>query len=144
VGLTVRHTHADLIRAVLEGITFNLRVILEAFGRQGAGIEALRVIGGGARSEIWNSIMADVFGVPVLRLSLPEEATTMGAAVAGGIGVGIWKDFSKVDEMVRVERDTRPDQQRHRFYTELYEIFNQIYAALDRASIFHKLAAVGS
>jgi len=144
VGLTIRHRHADLLRAILEGITFNLRVILEAFSQQGAPIEALRVIGGGARSTEWNGIMADIFGVPVLRLALLEEATSMGAAVAGGVGVGIWKDFSQVDEMVRVESETRPDEQRQLLYTKLYGIFNETYSALDRASIFDQLASLDS
>ncbi|HZB97284.1 MAG TPA: xylulokinase [Candidatus Sulfotelmatobacter sp.] len=142
VGLTIRHTPADLLRAVLEGITFNLRVILEAFLRQGARIEALRVIGGGARGAEWNAIMADIFGLPVLRLRLLEEATSMGAAVAGGIGVGLWKSFGQVDEMVEVASEARPDAQRHRLYDELYSIFNDIYEALDSASVFERLARV--
>jgi len=140
IGLTVRHRHADLLRAVLEGVTYNLRVILDAFMAQGAGIEALRVIGGGARGAVWNRIMADVFGLPVLRLSLLEEATSMGAAVAGGIGVGIWPDFSQVDRMVRVESATEPDEERRALYQTLYETFNRVYAALDDASVFDTLA----
>jgi xylulokinase len=88
--------------------------------------------------------MADIFGVPVLRLALLEEATSMGAAVAGGVGVGIWKDFSQVDEMVRVEGETRPDEQRQLLYTKLYGIFNETYSALDRASIFDQLASLDS
>ncbi len=141
VGLTIRHKHADMLRAVLEGITFNLRVILEAFRGQGTSIEALRVIGGGARGAIWNEIMADIFGLPVLRLSLLEEATSMGAAVAGGVGVGLWKDFSQVEQMIQIEREALPDPRHRHLYDELYGIFNQIYSALDGAAIFSKLAA---
>jgi xylulokinase len=102
IGLTGRHRQPDLLRAVLEGITLNLRVILQAFARQGAAIDSLRAIGGGARGAAWNQIMADIFGIPVQRLALLQEATSMGAGVAGGIGVDIWKDFSKVVEMVEV------------------------------------------
>ena len=109
VGLTIRHRQPDLLHAVLEGVTFNLRVILEAFQAQGTTIEALRVIGGGARGAVWNQIMADIYGLPVHRLSLLEEATSMGAAVAGGIGVGLWKDFSQVERMIQIERETRPE-----------------------------------
>jgi xylulokinase len=126
----------------MEGITLNLRVILEAFRRQGARVEALRVIGGGARSSEWNAIMADIFGLPVLRLALLEEATSMGAAVAGGVGVGIWKDFSQVDTMVAVQSESRPDPQRHEFYSEVYDIFNDLYDVLDRGSIFERLTAL--
>ena len=144
VGLTVRHRRADLLRAVLEGVTLNLKVILEAFQRQGAAIEALRVIGGGAQSSVWNQIMADIFGVPVLRLALPSEATSMGAAVAGGVGVGIWKDFSQVDHMVQVASRTEPDKRREALYGKLYEIFNESYRCLDSAGIFDRLSSVDS
>ena len=64
IGLTVRHTHADMLRAVLEGVTMNLRVILDAYRDQGARIDAMRVIGGGARGRFWNRLMADIYGVP--------------------------------------------------------------------------------
>jgi len=142
VGLTIRHRQPDMLRAVLEGIAFNLRVILEAFRAQGAVIDALRVIGGGARGAVWNQIMADIYGLPVLRLSLLEEATSMGAAVAGGVGVGLWKDFSHVEQMIQIEREMRPDPRRQPLYDELYRIFNEVYSALDGAAIFSKLAAL--
>jgi xylulokinase len=142
IGLTNRHGRPDLFRAVLEGVTLNLRVILEAFTRQGAAIESLRVIGGGARSAVWNQIMADVFGIPVHRLALLEEATSMGAAVAGGVGVGIWKDFSKVDDMVQIASETEPRAELRGLYDELSAIFEDAYAALEGSSVFRRLAAV--
>jgi xylulokinase len=142
VGLTMRHGHADLLRAVLEGITFNLRIILEAFLRQGASIQALRVIGGGAHSTVWNQIMADIFGIAVQRLSVLEEATSMGAAVAGGIGVGIWKDFSQVDRMVVIAHESSPNEERRRLYDDMYDVFNESYTALEAGSIFHRLASL--
>ena len=142
IGLTNRHRRPDLLRAVLEGVTMNLRIILEAFRRQGAAIESLRVIGGGARSAAWNQIMADVFGIPVNRLSLIEEATSMGAAAAGGVGVGIWKDFSKVDEMVQIASEAKPRAELRALYDELSGIFEEAYAALEGASLFRRLAAV--
>jgi xylulokinase len=142
IGLTNRHRRPDLLRAVLEGVALNLRVIMEAFTRQGAAIESLRVIGGGARSAVWNQIMADVFGIPVHRLALLEEATSMGAAVAGGVGVGIWKDFSKVDEMVQIASEAEPRAELRGLYDELSAIFDEAYAALDGSSVFRRLAGI--
>lgn len=141
VGLTIRHRHDDLLRAVMEGITFNLCVILDAFRRQGAAIDAIRLIGGGARGAAWNGIMADIFGVPVQRLTLLEEATSMGAAVAGGIGVGIWRDFSQAERMVSVEREICPQAERRQMYAELYDIFNNAYRVLEQGSIFDRIAS---
>lgn len=142
IGLTIRHRHADLLRAVLEGITFNLRVILEAFSRQGAQIASLRLIGGGAASAVWNTIMADIFGLPVQRLTLLEEATSMGAAVAGGIGVGLWPGFSQVDRMIGIAGETRPNPARLDLYNDLYTAFNRSYAALEAEGIFSILAGL--
>jgi xylulokinase len=142
VGLTIRHRQPDLLRAVLEGITLNLRVILEAFTRQGAVIESLRVIGGGARGAVWNQIMADVFGIRVERPALLEEATSMGAAVVGGVGVALWKDFSQVDRMVEIVSESRPRHEPALLYDELYAIFEETYAALEDADIFRRLGAI--
>jgi xylulokinase len=142
IGLTNRHRRPDLLRAVLEGVTLNLHIILEAFTRQGAAIESLRVIGGGARSAVWNQIMADVFGIPVHRLALLEEATSMGAAAAGGVGVGIWKDFSKVDEMVQIASEAEPRPELRALYDDLARIFDDAYAALEGSSVFRRLAAI--
>ncbi|MCA9902215.1 MAG: xylulokinase [Anaerolineae bacterium] len=138
IGLTIRHTRADMIRAVLEGVTFNLRVILEAFTAQGVAIDAMRLIGGGARSRFWNQIMADIFGMPVQRLSILEEATSMGAALAGGVGVGLYPDFSMIEQMNQIADVIDPMPGAQAAYDRLYPVFNAAYDAL--APIYEMLA----
>ncbi len=130
IGLTIRHTRADVIRAVLEGVTMNLRVIKDAFTAQGARIEAMRVIGGGARGRFWNRIMADIYGVPVHRLAILEEATSMGAALAGGVGVGLYPDFSMIETMNRVVEVIEPDAAAQAVYERAFPIFEAAYQAL--------------
>jgi xylulokinase len=130
IGLTIRHTRRDMVRAVLEGITFNLRVILDCFRKQGAQIDAMRVIGGGARGRFWNRIMADIYGMPVHRMSILEEATSMGAAVAGGVGVGIYKDFSIIAQMNHIAETIQPDPAAQAQYERIYPIFEATYNAL--------------
>jgi xylulokinase len=130
LGLTIRHTRADMIRAVLEGVTMNLRVILDAFRSQGAQIQAMRLIGGGARGRFWNRMMADVYGVPVQRLAILEEATSMGAALAGGVGVGLYPDFSMIETMNQVSEIFEPDPAAQAAYEEIYPIFEAAYHAL--------------
>jgi xylulokinase len=130
VGLTIRHTRADMLRAVLEGVTMNLRIILDAFRAQGAAIEAMRVIGGGARTRFWNQIMADLYGVPVQRLALLEEATSMGAALAGGVAVGLYPDFEMALQMNPVVEEIEPNADAQCVYEALYPIFRDSYAAL--------------
>ncbi|MGC9347291.1 MAG: xylulokinase [Anaerolineae bacterium] len=140
VGLTIRHTRADLIRAVLEGVSMNLCTILDAFRAQGAEVDAMRLIGGGARGRLWNQIMADIYGVPVQRLAVLEEATSMGAALAGGVGVGLYPDFSMAMEMNPVVETIEPNPEAQRVYTDLYPIFQETYTAL--APVYDHLAAV--
>ncbi len=140
IGLTIRHTRADMIRAVLEGVTMNLRVILDAFRSQGTQIEAMRVIGGGARGRFWNRIMANVYGMPVHRLSIVEEATSMGAALAGGIGVGLYPDFGMIEKMNQTAEIIEPDPSAREAYEKIYPIFEAAYQAL--VPVFDMIAEV--
>lgn len=140
IGLTIRHTRADILRAVLEGVTMNLRVILDTFTSQGAQIEAMRVIGGGARGRFWNQMMADIYGLPVQRLAILEEATSMGAALAGGVGVGLYPDFSMAEQMnPRVEIFT-PDLTAQTAYEKIYPVFEAAYQAL--VPVYEAMAGV--
>ena len=129
IGLTVRHTRADMIRAVLEGITMNLNVILEIVGA--SGIDSMRVIGGGARGRFWNQLMADVYGVPVQRLRTLEEATSMGAALAGGIGVGLYEGFEMAEHMNPIEETFTPNLEARARYAKLQPIWDAAYHALE-------------
>ena len=74
IGLTLAHKKEHLIRSVLEGMAFNLKIILDAFEEQGARIEEVRVIGGGARGRLLRQIMADVYGRKIL-ISLISRLT---------------------------------------------------------------------
>jgi xylulokinase len=130
IGLTIRHTRADMMRAVLEGITMNLRVILDAFRAQGAQIEAMRLIGGGAQGRFWNQLMADLYGLPVHRLAILEEATSMGAALTGGVGVGLYPDFSLGERMNPVAEVIEPNPTAQAAYEQLYPVFEAAYQAL--------------
>lgn len=130
IGLTIRHNRADMIRAVLEGVTMNLRVILDAFTSQGARIRAMRVIGGGARGRFWSQMMANLYGMPVHRLAILEEATSMGAALAGGVGVGLYPDFSMSETMNPVREVIEPDPATQAAYEQIYPVFEAAYQAL--------------
>jgi xylulokinase len=141
IGLTVRHSRNDMIRAVLEGVTFNLRVILDAFRAQGAHMDAIRVIGGGASGRFWNQIMANIYGIPVQRLAILEEATSMGAALIGGIGVGLYPDFSMAEHMNAVAQTFTPDPPAMAVYEHIYPIFDAAYHAL--VPIYDQIAEAG-
>ena len=130
IGLTQTHRREDMIRAVLEGVGFNLRIILDAFVRQGIGIPTIRVIGGGAKGALWRQILADIFDRPVLKLDLLEEATSLGAAIAGGIGVGLFHDFKVAQKIVRISEVHYPDSKVRDVYEREYDIFQETYRSL--------------
>ena len=87
VGLSMTHGRAEVARATLEGVALHLRLILDALRGQGAQVRAMRLIGGGAKSALWRQIFADALNLPILLPALTAEATSLGAAIAGGIGV---------------------------------------------------------
>jgi xylulokinase len=130
IGLTITHTRAHMARAVLEGVAFNLRIILDAFRRQGAQIAEMRVVGGGAKGRLWRQIMADIYGLPVLRPRLLDEATSLGAAVAGGVGVGLFREFGVAEQLVDIVQVHRPDRASQERYERLYRTFCSAYEAL--------------
>lgn len=130
IGLTLRHTRADLIRATLEGITLNLRLILDTYREAGAAIHEMRAIGGGAKGRFWRQMMADVYGLPVLCPRQLEEATALGAAIIGGVGVGLFPGFAVVDQFIEIVDRHLPDPQAHAVYQRLLPIFRDAYTAL--------------
>jgi xylulokinase len=130
IGLTIRHTRADMIRAVLEGVSLNLRAILRSLQDKGAHIESMRLIGGGARGRFWNQMLASVCGMPIQRLSILEEATSMGAALAGGVGVGLYPDFSMSEKMNPTAETIHPEPVEKETYDRLAPIFEAAYFSL--------------
>jgi xylulokinase len=130
-GLAMAHDRAEMTRAVLEGVAFNLKLILNAFLEQGIEIQAMRLIGGGARSALWRQILADVYNLPILRPALLAEATSLGAAIAGGIGVGIFADYSVAYELVELDEAEQPKTAHVERYAVLFDVFQRIYAALE-------------
>ncbi|MHB1293697.1 MAG: xylulokinase [Anaerolineae bacterium] len=142
VGLSMTHGRAEMARAALEGVAFNLRIILDAFRQQGAPIQALRLIGGGARSAVWRQILADVFNLPILRPKLLAEATSLGAAVAGGVGVGLFADYGVAARLVEVTPGEEPNAGAAARYDALYEVFQQVYQQL--APVYERIAALES
>lgn len=139
VGLTPRHTRAHIIRSVLEGITFNLRTILDAF-REQVNIEAMRIIGGGAKGLLWRQIMADIYGIPIQLPRHLDEATSLGAAVAGGVGVGLFENVGVAKDLVQIIDVTHPRFELGDLYDELYSAFRRTYETL--IPVFDQLTAI--
>ncbi|MFC6356495.1 xylulokinase [Luethyella okanaganae] len=130
VGIERHHGRAHMTRAVLEGVAFNLLTCIQAFRDAGASIDRVDAIGGGAASAVWLQIMADVWGVPVRRRSVVEEANSLGAAVTGAVGLGFVDGFSAARDLSTVTAEFTPDASRHAAYGKRHVAFSDAYDRL--------------
>ena len=109
----------------------NLRTGLEAFEEMGARIETVDAIGGGAASDTWLQILADVWGKEVRRRSLVDEANALGAAVVGGVGAGVLPGFDVAPGFSHVGAAFTPDPARHERLNGRYAQFLDAYQRLE-------------
>ncbi len=144
LGLTLATDKNTLTRAVLEGICLEIRWMLEAAQRLGTNIEEVRIWGGAAKSDLWNQIAADVYGVPAAVTAVPE-AGLVGAAICAGVGVGIYENAQEgARSMVRVERRYEPDPKLSARYDEMFDIYKTAYKALVEAGVYERMAVLES
>ncbi len=139
IGLKMTSTKEDILRSVLEGVGYNLRVILEIFCNYTA-VNEVTVIGGGAKGRVWLQILADIWQKPVLIPEFMEEATSMGAAVCGGIGIGAFSDFKVINKFNKVKSEILPRTEYLEVYNKLFHIFNETYEALE--PIYNKISSL--
>ena len=107
----------------------NLNVILSIF-RKERDFKDLIVIGGGAKGDIWLQILADIFNLDIVKPNYLEEATSMGAAITGGVGVGEFKDFSAIHKFLKPESKVSPIPEHVEEYKKMIPIFDHAYDAL--------------
>ena len=133
-GLAMNHGRAELARAVIEGCAFALRDVLGRMDALGLSGEEIRVVGGGARSELWLQIKADVTG-RLVQPVLSAEPTAAGAAILAGIAAGAFADAADaVARMVRLSpRCYRPDPQTADVYAERYAQYRALYDGVEGA-----------
>lgn len=129
VGLSVTTTRGDMARAVLEGVGMNLKIILDILARASS-FEEVRLIGGGVQGDLWQQILADIWQKPLLLPDRPQEATSMGAAVCAGVGIGAFHDFTAVHRFNRVAGTVVPDPSKAPLYRALQAAFDQAYEGL--------------
>ena len=130
-GLTIRHTKAHMTRSVMEGVTFGLRDSLELLHAVGVRAREVRASGGGARSELWRQIMADVFRTTVYTVNVTQGAA-YGAALLAGVGAGIHASVGEASsKAVTVAGRASPSKAAER-YEDVYLRYRALYPALVR------------
>ena len=132
IGITAKHTRADLIRSLLEGVSYSQKDCLDIVEQLGVAVDRVRVSGGGARSRFWRQMLADVFANPVVSLAT-EEGSAYGAALLALVGTG---EYSNVEEVCRAavrEVDCLPPQpEAAKVYAAGHAAYQSLYPALRR------------
>jgi xylulokinase len=134
IGLTLRHSKAHLVRAVLEGVAYGLQDSLELLRRTGVSdLEQVRVSGGGARSPLWRQILADILGIELVTVNVTEGAA-YGAALLAAVGAGIYTSVEEACETtVHILEQTSPLEEHQPLYDHYYAIYRSLYGALKPA-----------
>lgn len=129
-GLDFSKTKGHMVRACMEGVAFSLRHNLEVAEKAGAQVKVLRAMGGSANSLLWTQIKADITGKDVV-VPASDTASTLGAAILAGVGVGFYKDYEEaVSLTVKETRRHQPDPSRKEVYDKAYRTYRELYDSL--------------
>jgi xylulokinase len=130
IGLTAKHTRADLIRALIEGVAYSQKDGLDLVTALGVNVTSLRASGGGARNRVWRQILADVFRKPVVTVASTEGAA-LGAAILAMVAT---REFASVREacsaIVRDQETLDPGAEAMKIYAAGHPIYQSLYPAL--------------
>ena len=141
MGLAMSHTKGHLARAVMEGVAYHLRWIVESLEGIGLRVESANAIGGGATSPLWMRIISDVTGRPLRLVEHPQEAGATGAALAVAVGMGIYPNMEAVDALIPIASVVEPDDRAAPHYDGLYREYRELYTAL--APLYQRLYRLG-
>jgi xylulokinase len=142
IGLTARTRRRDMIRSLLEGVTFGMRDALEIMHEMNIPVSQVRASGGGARSKFWRQLQADIYQTPLIQTNA-AEGPAYGVALLAGVGTGI---FSSVEEACRacIKQTARlaPNDKNVSLYDRSYAIYRKLYPDLkDR---FGEMSSLGA
>ena len=127
VGLTASHTRAHVVRALMEGVAFSLRDTFEIFKEMNVPVGEIRLGGGGARSNLWRQIQADIYGREVSTVTA-EEGAAYGAAILAGVGAGAWHSVDEAcDSVVRVKCEVDPVPNALAVLEQQYQRYRRVY-----------------
>jgi len=139
-GVGLYHTRQDMIRALLEGCSHEMKMVVDAFQTDiDGGITDFRITGGGSKSDGFVQIMTDIIGMPA-KVTRERECTVLGAAILGACGSGFFNSIDEaVDAMVAVEASFEPNMKVRDLYDDHHAIYRGLYDALAKAGQYQNL-----
>ena len=128
-GLSLGTTRDEMTRAVMEGVTFSLKQVVELMSAD-IKPEKVYLSGGGAASELWKQMAADIFELPVYTMSAAKEGGAYGAVLVAGVGAGVWKDLGEAIQVLREdEKFYTPNPETRDAYRKAYGLYKMLYPA---------------
>ena len=137
LGLRLDTTKGEITRAILEGLTYEMRMCVELLTQAGGNIKILRATGGGAKSDYWLQIKADIMGIPVA-VPAVSEAGCLGCAILSGSATGVYTSIQEAAlSLARIKKTFEPNAGNHRLYTDRFELYKEMYPRL--LDVFHRM-----
>jgi len=136
-GIRNYHTHAHFIRAILEGVGMSLRTIFDNFKEDGYTVNKICLGGGGAKSELWTQIIADILNIDI---NIPEceEASCLGSAIMAALGLGFFNSLDDaVKNMVEIKRTFFPIESNTKIYDDVYMLYEKLHHSLQEYYRIH-------
>ena len=141
IGLSLSHTRNHIIRSVLEGITLEIRGLLDSIRETGAPIEEIRLVGGGSKNPHWNQIHADILNSPINVLE-NSEAALVGAAMCGAVAIKEYADLSEASaKFVKTKEVIKPRKAYRTLYDTAFHNYQNIFQLLIKNQIYQDLSA---
>lgn len=136
-NLNLETTKAELIRAVMEGVSYHLRWFIETQDKKVETSDIVRFAGGGARSDVICQILSDVLGRQIEVPYQPHNVGAAGAAVVTAVGLGVVKDIQSAKSLIAIEKTFKPDMKKHEVYNKYYSVYTKLYKT--NKKLFHEL-----
>lgn len=129
-GLSAIHTKADMLRSVMEGVSYSLCDCQQILREMKVNTQAMMACGGGAKSAVWRQMLADMYGCPVQTIRA-KEGPALGAAILAGVGAGVFPDVvSACEHLIEPDEICRPDAAAHAYYEKGHKLYQKLYTAL--------------
>ena len=139
-GLSAMHTKKDMLRAVLEGVSYSLRDCVEVFREMDINVSDMMACGGGGTSPLWRSMLADLYNCPVKTVA-SKEGPALGVALLATVGTGIYSSVPEAcNAVIKTDKTQEPIAENVPKYEKYYQLYREIYPAL-KAS-YKKLGAM--
>jgi len=126
-NIGLNHSREHIIRAVFEGIALNTRWALETIENLYTKVAELNIIGGGAKSDVWTQIFADVTNRKINRVKDPQQAGAKGMALLASLTLGYLESFSDIKKYIKIDRSFHPNPANRKLYDNLFKEFKNIY-----------------